>query len=299
MAIAPDGHTLAVAAESADFSAGTVRLWDISGTPHLERRLPLDVPDSSVNVVAFADAGREVVAGTGSNPPSGKIAGGYLVGWNTADGARSFTPMRFAGRVIAQLGISPAGTLAAVGLMGADDTQMQLVDLARDQLVGSPVLVPGSLSALGFADDGSLITGDFNGMAQRWSTPALRPLGQPELTGGGAVGSVATEPDAPFYLTTNFDGTTKLWNLGSGQEVGTTFTPQLNTITSASVTPDGGVVSVASQLGTVWTFPLSPQGWMRDACAVAGRNLTATEWAQFVGDRPYQKVCPQYATPSS
>ena len=27
------------------------------------------------------------------------------------------------------------------------------------------------------------------------------------------------------------------------------------------------------------------------ACATAGRNLTAYEWYQFMGDIPYQKTC--------
>ena len=77
-------------------------------------------------------------------------------------------------------------------------------------------------------------------MAQRWSTPNLQPVGKPVLTGGGPVESMATEPHSPFYLTTNFDGTTKLWDLATGQEVGTSLTPQLNALTAASVTPGGG-----------------------------------------------------------
>ena len=106
--------------------------------------------------------------------------------------------------------------------------------------------------------------------------------------------SVAPEPHAPYFLTSNFDGTTKIWSMASGQEVGTSLTPQENVLMMASVTPDGSQVSIASQLGTVWTFPLSPSAWNDDACLVAGRNLTPTEWAQFVGARRYEKVCPQY-----
>jgi hypothetical protein len=38
-------------------------------------------------------------------------------------------------------------------------------------------------------------------------------------------------------------------------------------------------------------FSLSPDVWKRQACLVAGRELTRQEWADAVPGRPYRAVC--------
>ena len=38
--------------------------------------------------------------------------------------------------------------------------------------------------------------------------------------------------------------------------------------------------------------------WLHRACAIANRNLTHKEWAQYVGeDVPYQAPCPELPVP--
>jgi hypothetical protein len=45
--------------------------------------------------------------------------------------------------------------------------------------------------------------------------------------------------------------------------------------------------------GARWfTMPGAPAGWLAQACRFAGRELSPAEWALYVGDRPYQPVCP-------
>ena len=46
--------------------------------------------------------------------------------------------------------------------------------------------------------------------------------------------------------------------------------------------------------GTAFAYAASSSAWERQACLVAGRNFTKAEWARYVGDRPYEDVCPQY-----
>ena len=36
---------------------------------------------------------------------------------------------------------------------------------------------------------------------------------------------------------------------------------------------------------------LSPQEWARQACAIAGRELSRREWREQVPGRPYDRVC--------
>jgi WD40 repeat protein len=39
-------------------------------------------------------------------------------------------------------------------------------------------------------------------------------------------------------------------------------------------------------------YPLDPQDWLDEACTIAGRNLTHTEWQRYLPDRPYERTCP-------
>jgi hypothetical protein len=39
---------------------------------------------------------------------------------------------------------------------------------------------------------------------------------------------------------------------------------------------------------------LDPDEWQATACRVAGRNLTRSEWAEYLGDEPYRATCPEW-----
>ena len=49
---------------------------------------------------------------------------------------------------------------------------------------------------------------------------------------------------------------------------------------------------------TVILWDVDVASWLRKACAIANRNLTHKEWAQYVGeDVPYQAPCPELPVP--
>jgi WD40 repeat protein len=55
-------------------------------------------------------------------------------------------------------------------------------------------------------------------------------------------------------------------------------------------TGDGRVVALSGErAGRRWS--LDPDDWVEQACAVVGRGLSLTEWAQYLPDRPYRPVC--------
>jgi hypothetical protein len=39
------------------------------------------------------------------------------------------------------------------------------------------------------------------------------------------------------------------------------------------------------------SWPVDPEVWVEQACALAGRDLSRQEWAQFLPDRPYRSTC--------
>ena len=41
----------------------------------------------------------------------------------------------------------------------------------------------------------------------------------------------------------------------------------------------------------VMNYPMDPSVWLREACAVAGRDLTRAEWDRYLPGREYRPTC--------
>ena len=38
-------------------------------------------------------------------------------------------------------------------------------------------------------------------------------------------------------------------------------------------------------------WPMQPDAWLRQVCAVVGRDFTRVEWEQYLPGRPYEPTC--------
>ncbi|HXJ62677.1 MAG TPA: WD40 repeat domain-containing protein, partial [Actinomycetota bacterium] len=307
LAESPDGRLLAVASDGGrKDEGGAVSLWDISGTPHLVRSLPMNVRYPGINSVTFARNGRELIGVTGNTNPDPSVGfpqgllGGEVIGWNTATGAFAFPPIVRQHDLVHVVAVDSTGTLAAIGSTTPERDMLHVIRLPSGAQVGAGLHIPIGVVSLATAADGSLLVGDYAGRVQRRRLPSLAAIGRPVLTGGGPLGTVSASPATPEYATTNFDGTTRLWDPTTGTQIGSTFTPLSANFVGASTSADGRWLAILRQDGTAWTFPLSQRVWEQQACRAASRNLTPTEWRQFIGPtQPYAKVCPQYPLPKS
>jgi hypothetical protein len=52
--------------------------------------------------------------------------------------------------------------------------------------------------------------------------------------------------------------------------------------------------STNAATGNYMVWDLDPADWAKTACSIAGRNLTQSEWKQYLPGRPYQSTCPQW-----
>lgn len=98
--------------------------------------------------------------------------------------------------------------------------------------------------------------------------------------------AVKTSPAVvgPFLVQERSDGTLAVTQMSSGTFLGALPAPSLKTGMSADGA--GQLVSVtegapATGQGTLIRWELSPQSWIRNACAAAGRHLTSTDWQQY------------------
>ena len=64
-------------------------------------------------------------------------------------------------------------------------------------------------------------------------------------------------------------------------------------IAAAPYTKKGEAAPIVSNsAGQTWVVPVTLGAWEAAACRVAGRNLTRTEWDEFLPGRPYRRFCP-------
>jgi WD40 repeat protein len=154
---------------------------------------------------------------------------------------------------------------------------------------------PSAVFTTIFAADGTLLTGSWDGIVQRWNTLTGLQVSPPTLTEEAPVSGLALSPDGTRFATTGgSSGDLKVWDLHARQQIGSTLPGTAGMWGNAAYTPDGAklVVVYLDTTGELW--PVSVSAWMDHACAVAHRNLSEEEWSRFVPSHPYTRTCPQY-----
>ena len=57
---------------------------------------------------------------------------------------------------------------------------------------------------------------------------------------------------------------------------------------------DGTRILTGSNDGVAAVWDFDPHRWESTACRLAGRNLTRSEWDQYLPGRTYRATCPQW-----
>lgn len=68
-------------------------------------------------------------------------------------------------------------------------------------------------------------------------------------------------------------------------------------VTSVALSPEGRRAAVLHDDGTVTLREWSDASLIKQACELAGRNLSCVEWRQYLGDAPYRLTCPSQPAP--
>jgi WD40 repeat protein len=135
----------------------------------------------------------------------------------------------------------------------------------------------GGLLALG-GDDGSVIL---------WDTQRRQIRERLEGRGGW---SVAFSPDGEI-LALGGDGVI-LWDIQRRQQIGGPLKgPGDVGGESMAFSPDGRILA-SGGYGSVILWDVDIESWKERSCRIVNRNLTRSEWAQYLEDEPYHKTCP-------
>lgn len=141
-----------------------------------------------------------------------------------------------------------------------------------------------------FSPDGRLLAvSSFEGYTQLWDVASRRRIGPPLRGHESEVLNAEFSPDGRLLATSSFDGTVILWDVASRRALGTL--PGRTGAVSARFTSDGRRLFVLRDTGEAQRWEASPDAWSRQACRVAGRELTRAEWDDLVPDQEYRQVC--------
>ncbi len=294
VAWSPAGDDLAVIG-----GQGGVQLWNIAGRARLLRSLhglgPVTKEPETMQAVAFSPDGALVSVIAASNAPPGPALGNGLVGvWRVSSGRLVWKRVHHA-RPAHSLAFSREGKLLAVGFeVGLTLTVQRGMDQLVDPKTGGVkrVLHPiGYSQSLAFAPDGTLATGAWSGIVERWDVSSGKRLGHPVLALPEQVAAISFTRSGAEFATAGGSSGLKLWDTKTLQEVGISFPGSPGSWANAAVTSDGSKLLALYQDGRGVVWPATVKAWEAHACRVAGRNFTREEWSRFGTGRSYGKTC--------
>jgi WD40 repeat protein/class 3 adenylate cyclase len=129
-----------------------------------------------------------------------------------------------------------------------------------------------------------------SGELNLWDAATGRRVAEPAKASAGFVLSIDFAWQGSLIVAGGTDGTVRLFDSDSLEQVGANIPADDNQGASTDVLP-GDEMLVLSNTGHEWRWDLDPVRWARQACTVANRNLTRAEWRAFLPGWTYAPSC--------
>lgn len=158
-----------------------------------------------------------------------------------------------------------------------------------------------TLEAGAYSRGGRLVGGDARG--NLWEFDSATGEATAFLPGSrGRLVGLQFSDDGTLLVASGRDGRVQVYDTETWISLGTIPSGGFYDVTASNsgfappdgfVRPDGRAVAVNQRLGVV-EWSLVPDQMAEAACRLAGRNLTRSEWATYLGEAPYRRTCPAY-----
>jgi WD40 repeat protein len=241
LAFSPDGKTLATGSTDA-----RVRLWDVE----------------SGQLLGTSQALGDLIYGLSFSPDAGRLAAGDADGnlwvWDLAAPFGSAPLLTLDnGGVIVSLSFNPAPSSPGGHLLaaGSGSGAIRVWDVDTGMLVREMEGSHNSVRAV-YSPDGSLLAAGDSGWAEEFPVrlwdPASGELRRTLLGHTKDVGGLAFTPDGRVLASGDWDGFTRLWDPGTGEQL--QVLEQGSSVKSAAFRPDGRRLATAGFDGLVWIW---------------------------------------------
>jgi WD40 repeat protein len=292
-------HQLAVSADGSRAvipSDELLEIWDPRARKKVGGFRVANSGLDEIRVTAITADGSRVgygLAGLGVGPRAGVID--LRTGRTTA-------AIALRAQTVTALAFSADGTTLAT----ADgDDHLRFWDTASGRELSGGRRTATQVQALSYSPDGGMLAiVDQSGELTLWDARRRQPLGAPMVDPAGPLARVVFSPDSRLIATMSVGGSFSLWDAASAQWIGRGVLAHRDSVSSIENAPDdplpdltfadGGDTLVTSSIdGSVTFWDLRPSSWERNACVLAGRNLTRAEWDKYVGGA-YTRTCAQW-----
>ena len=271
LAWSPDGATLASSSRD-----GSVMLWNVAAG-QLSRHLSERNSTGWVLSVAYSPDGQHLAAASASQVQVWDVSSGEVI--QRYDGLSG---------TVYSVGYSPDGSIIAAG----DSSGLVLLwDAASGQEIRRLTAHQGAVFALTFSPDGrTLASGGADNVVLLWDA-ASGDLLHTLTDAANVILSLYYSPDSATLAVGTAENLVRLYDVASGQLIGDAFRGYGDWVYSVAYSPDGASLASGSSDGSIVVWPVGAEAWLREACAIAGRDLTPEEWEMFFPGQPYQAVC--------
>lgn len=189
---------------------------------------------------------------------------------------------------------SPDGKILATG---SQDGAVTLWNVSDGKAIHQPLQVTTQktgVTGVAFNAEGTILGTVGGREITFWDVSTRRKIGIP-LVGHSErrlVWGLNFSANGHMLASSSFDGTISLWDVASRRQFGE-LQGNHKQLFGLAFSRDGKTLAAGAADGTVLLWHVDLPFWQTLACAIANRNLTRTEWEEYVGrDVPYVAVCP-------
>jgi WD40 repeat protein len=262
---------------------GTARIWEAA----TGQEIALTVHENTVSSVAFSPDGKHVV--------SGSYDGTARV-WEVATGQEIARIVHE--NTVSSVAFSPDGKYV---VSGSYDGTARVWEAATGKEVAQ-MTHGGAVISVAFSPDGkSVVLGSDDQTVSVWDALTGKEVNR--LTQDGPVTSVAFSLDGKYVFSLSDDTTAQVWDASTGKEITFLSIPGTE-LTHLSSSADGRVLALGSYDGSIFLWDLgllNPEveadPYIGQACSLAERNFTGSEWQQYFAHEPYRITCPNLPVP--
>jgi WD40 repeat protein len=161
------------------------------------------------------------------------------------------------------------------------------VDLPVVRIWGNVADVPGTHDVIGAG---------FGGRIFRWNVATGKIVASGRSGDASLLGNVTVSPDGSIVAAYHqFSSRMALFDAETLRPIGKPI-PVSDNLFRPQFTGDGTFLAgngIWGASATRWTMDVDK--WLAAACRAAGRNMTKSEWAEYLGDdEPYRPTCPNW-----